>query len=91
VVVVLPVDHGAPTLLFNNVNGAGNGIKIWRATYTGGYCWIDGARSLGRRRSVVSREHQHVDPALSRDVFRLPGSRYGPQSQCHGEFRRLQR
>lgn len=33
---------GAPTLLFNNVNGAGNGIKIWRATYTGGYCWLNG-------------------------------------------------
>jgi hypothetical protein len=32
-----------PTLVFNNVNGAGNGIKIWYATYTGGYCWIDGA------------------------------------------------
>lgn len=31
-----------PTLLFNNVNGAGNGIKIWRVTYTGGYCWLNG-------------------------------------------------
>jgi hypothetical protein len=33
---------GAPALLLNTVNGAGNGTKIWRATYTGGYCWIDG-------------------------------------------------
>jgi len=31
-----------PTLLVNTVNGAGNGIKIWRVTYTGGYCWLDG-------------------------------------------------
>lgn len=31
------------TLLVNTVNGAGNGIKIWRVTYTGGYCWLDGA------------------------------------------------
>jgi hypothetical protein len=34
---------GAPTLLVNTVNGAGNGIKIWRATYSGGYCWINGS------------------------------------------------
>ncbi len=33
----------APTLLLNTVNGLGNGIKIWRVTYTGGYCWLDGA------------------------------------------------
>lgn len=30
-------------LLVNTVNGLGNGIKIWRVTYTGGFCWIDGA------------------------------------------------
>lgn len=33
----------APVLLVNTVNGAGNGIKIWKVTYTGGYCWLDGA------------------------------------------------
>jgi len=38
-----PWIDSAPTLLFSSVNGAGNGIKIWRATYTGGYCWLDGA------------------------------------------------
>ncbi len=27
-------------LLVNTVNGAGNGNKIWRVTYTGGYCVI---------------------------------------------------
>jgi hypothetical protein len=32
-----------PTLLLNTVDGFGNGIKIWRVTYTGGYCWLDGA------------------------------------------------
>lgn len=32
-----------PTLLLSTVNGAGNGQKIWRVTYSGGYCWIDGA------------------------------------------------
>jgi hypothetical protein len=32
-----------PTLLFNNVDGSGNGIKIWKVTYAGGYCWLDGA------------------------------------------------
>jgi len=37
-----PWVDSAPTLLFNGVNGAGNGIKIWRVTYTGGYCWLDG-------------------------------------------------
>jgi hypothetical protein len=31
-----------PTLLFNGVNGSGNGVKVWRVTYTGGYCWLDG-------------------------------------------------
>lgn len=38
-----PWIDSAPTLLFNNVNGAGNGIKVWRATYKDGYCWLDGA------------------------------------------------
>jgi hypothetical protein len=33
----------APTLLVNTVNGLGNGIKVWRVSYTGGYCWLDGA------------------------------------------------
>jgi hypothetical protein len=32
-----------PVLLVDTVDGAGNGQKIWRVTYTGGYCWIDGA------------------------------------------------
>jgi len=32
-----------PTLLVNTVNGSGNGQKIWRAVYTGGFCWLDGA------------------------------------------------
>lgn len=32
-----------PTLLVNTVNGLGNGNKIWKVTYTGGYCWLDGA------------------------------------------------
>jgi len=32
-----------PVLLVNTVNGLGNGNKIWRVTYTGGYCWLDGA------------------------------------------------
>jgi hypothetical protein len=32
-----------PALLLNTVNGAGNGTKIWRVTYSGGYCWLDGA------------------------------------------------
>lgn len=30
-------------LLVNTVNGSGNGQKIWKVTYTGGYCWLDGA------------------------------------------------
>jgi hypothetical protein len=36
--VVMP-----PVLLVNTVNASGNGQKIWRVTYTGGYCWLDGA------------------------------------------------
>lgn len=32
----------APTLLLNTVDGNGNGTKVWRATYTGGICWLDG-------------------------------------------------
>jgi hypothetical protein len=32
-----------PVLLVDTVDGNGNGQKIWRVTYTGGYCWIDGA------------------------------------------------
>jgi hypothetical protein len=31
-----------PVLLLNTVNGAGNGQKKWRVTYTGGYCWLNG-------------------------------------------------
>lgn len=38
-----PWISAAPALLLNTVDGLGNGIKIWRATYTGGYCWLDGA------------------------------------------------
>lgn len=34
-----------PVLLVNTVNGAGNGQKTWRVTYTGGYCWLDGGSS----------------------------------------------
>jgi hypothetical protein len=30
-------------LLFSTVNGLGNGQKTWKVTYTGGYCWLDGA------------------------------------------------
>jgi hypothetical protein len=33
----------APQLLVNTVDGNGNGTKIWKVTYTGGYCWLDGA------------------------------------------------
>jgi len=33
----------APVLLVSTVNGSGNGQKIWKVTYTGGYCWLDGA------------------------------------------------
>ncbi len=31
-----------PALLLNTVNAQGNGIKIWRVTYTGGFCWLTG-------------------------------------------------
>ncbi len=31
-----------PTLLVDTVDGAGNGQKIWRITYTGGICNLDG-------------------------------------------------
>jgi hypothetical protein len=34
-------------LLLNTVNGAGNGQKIWRVTYTGGYCWISNTGPWG--------------------------------------------
>jgi hypothetical protein len=32
-----------PVLLMDTVDGNGNGTKIWRVSYTGGYCWLDGA------------------------------------------------
>ncbi len=38
-----PWISAAPVLLYDNVNASGDGIKIWRATYVGGYCWLDGA------------------------------------------------
>lgn len=34
-------------LLVNTVNGAGNGQKIWRVTYTGGYCWLSNSGPWG--------------------------------------------
>ena len=34
-------------LLFNGVNGAGNGNKIWRVTYTGGFCWLSNTGPWG--------------------------------------------
>ena len=34
-------------LLVNTVNGAGNGNKIWRVTYTGGYCWLSNTGPWG--------------------------------------------
>jgi hypothetical protein len=34
-------------LLVNTVNGAGNGQKIWRVNYTGGYCWISNTGPWG--------------------------------------------
>jgi hypothetical protein len=34
-------------LLVSTVNGAGNGNKIWRVTYTGGYCWISNTGPWG--------------------------------------------
>jgi hypothetical protein len=33
----------APALLSNTVDGNGNGNKIWQVTYSGGFCWLDGA------------------------------------------------
>lgn len=36
-----------PTLLLNTVNGAGNGQKIWRVTYTGGFCWLSNTGPWG--------------------------------------------
>jgi hypothetical protein len=38
-----PWISAAPVLLVNTVNCAGNGTKIWKVTYTGGICWLDGA------------------------------------------------
>ena len=38
-----PFIAAPPSLIYNGVDGNGNGIKIWRATYNGGYCWLDGA------------------------------------------------
>ena len=32
----------APTLLVSTVNGSGNGQKIWKVVYVGGYCWLNG-------------------------------------------------
>jgi len=37
-----PWISSAPVLLFSNVDGFGNGMKVWRVTYTGGYCWLNG-------------------------------------------------
>jgi len=34
-------------LLVSTVDGFGNGQKIWKVTYTGGYCWLDGAGPWG--------------------------------------------
>jgi hypothetical protein len=34
-------------LLLDQVDGAGNGQKIWRLTYTGGAFWLDGAGPWG--------------------------------------------
>jgi hypothetical protein len=42
-----PWVSSAPVLLVNTVNGAGNGQKIWRVTYFGGYCWLDGSGPWG--------------------------------------------
>jgi hypothetical protein len=33
----------APALQSDNVDGFGNGQKVWKVTYAGGYCWLDGA------------------------------------------------
>jgi hypothetical protein len=41
-----PWISGAPALLVDAVNPVtGDGFKMWRVTYVGGYCWLDG--SLG--------------------------------------------
>jgi hypothetical protein len=37
----------AKVLLVNTVNGAGNGQKIWRITYTGGFCWLSNTGPWG--------------------------------------------
>jgi hypothetical protein len=37
----------APTLLVNTVNGLGNGTKIWRVTYAGGFCWLSNSGPWG--------------------------------------------
>jgi hypothetical protein len=34
-------------LLVSTVDGFGNGQKIWKVTYTGGYCWLDGGGPWG--------------------------------------------
>ncbi len=62
-------------LLVNTVNGAGNGQKIWRVNYTGGYCWISNTGPWGR--SVLSREHQLVGCDRHGNVCRLHRSRHG--------------
>jgi len=36
----------APQLLYDGVV-AGNGNKIWKADYSGGYCWLDGGGAWG--------------------------------------------
>ena len=36
-----------PQLLLDTVNGLGNGNKIWRLTYSGGICSLDGAGPWG--------------------------------------------
>lgn len=42
-----PWVSAAPVLLSNTVNGAGNGTKTWRVTYTGGTCWLNGSGPWG--------------------------------------------
>ena len=42
-----PWQVAPPTLVLDNVDGAGNGIKIWRVDYTGGYCWLSGTGPWG--------------------------------------------
>lgn len=34
-------------LLVDTVNGAGNGQKIWRVSYSGGYCWLSNTGPWG--------------------------------------------